>query len=42
MPFNEMWNDDKYRLDLLLKKEKFNAYFTYANDKIIYHKIEKI
>ncbi len=42
MPFNEMWDDDKYWLDLLLKKEKFNAYFTYVNDKIIYHRIEKI
>jgi len=42
MPFNEMWDDDKYWLYLLLKKEKFNAYFTYVNDKIIYHRIEKI
>ena len=44
VPFDEMWEDDKYWFPNIISKKKFVGEFIFAQnfDKLIYHKVENI
>ena len=40
IPYDQMWEDDRHWLPLLLRGETFRGYFTFAGDRMTSHQIE--
>ena len=40
IPFDEMWEDDRYWLPLVLERRKFRGFWIFDRDRMLDHRLE--